>query len=160
MLARFDLLALSRRRSAKFVLASLMTIVVTTVFAAFTDLGLSARTLFTKAEAPSQSAILPPQGKPTPQRVETELITITPRGFEPAEIKRPRGRVFLLVNNRASLDEVTLRLDRVAGGRLHEVRVPKKRLDWAELFDLTPGQYVLTEASRPAWISRITVTPQ
>lgn|SRR5262249_22618582 len=96
--------------------------------------------------------------KPTPLRAE--LITITPRGFEPAEITRPKGRFLLAVDNRSGLDEVTLRLDRVAGNRLHEVRVPRKELDWSEVFDLNPGQYVLTEANNPRWACRFTITAQ
>ena len=66
----------------------------------------------------------------------------------------------LFVDNRSGLEEVTLRVDRVAGPRLHEVRVPREMLDWNEEINLTPGQYVLTEASHPDWVCRITVNPQ
>lgn len=106
------------------------------------------------AEARSQNA----RPKPTPLRVE--LITITPRGFEPAEITRSKGIFLLAVDNRSGLDEVTLRHDRVAGNRLHETRVPRKELDWSEVFDLNPGQYVLTEANHPQWACRFTITAQ
>jgi hypothetical protein len=53
---------------------------------------------------------------------------------------------------------VALRLDRVKGGRLHEVEVHRSKRFWAELFDLNPGQYALTEANNPGWTCRITIT--
>lgn len=102
-------------------------------------------------ESQVQSAV----PKPTPLQVE--LVTITPRGFEPAAISRSGGRFLLSVDNRSGLDEVTLRIDRVAGDRLREARVPRKELDWSEVADLTPGQYVLTEASHPQWVCRFTI---
>lgn len=34
---------------------------------------------------------------------ESELITITPHGFEPQEITRPQGRVLLMVDNQTDL---------------------------------------------------------
>src|SRR6266508_4488481 len=38
-------------------------------------------------------------------RIESELITITPRGFEPKEITRPTGEFLLVINNRSGLEE-------------------------------------------------------
>lgn len=99
------------------------------------------------------------QGKPPRRQVESELITITPAGFEPAVLTRPKGPFFLFVDNRSGLNSVSLRLDRVAGNRLHEVHVPREQLDWAEIFDLNPGEYVLSEADHPAWSCKITITP-
>jgi len=98
------------------------------------------------------------QGNPAQVRIEVERITIRPRGFEPTEITRPAGHFILAVNNRSGLEEVALRLDRVAGSRLREVRVPRTKLDWRSLVDLTPGRYVLTEANHPDWICHITIT--
>jgi hypothetical protein len=100
------------------------------------------------------------RAKPTPTRLDSVLITINRRGFEPAALSRPKGKFFLLVENRSGLREVDLRLDRVAGNRLHEVKVPREQLDWAELLDLNPGEYRLTEAGRSDWACRITITPQ
>jgi len=111
----------------------------------------SAATVALNVGSQVQSAV----PKPTPLQVE--LVTITPRGFEPAAITRPKGRFLLPVDNRSGLDEVTLRIDRVAGDRLHEARVPRKELDWSEVVDLTPGQYLLTEASHPQWVCRFTI---
>lgn len=92
--------------------------------------------------------------------MEAEIITITPLGFEPAEITRPKGAFFLVVDNRSGLEEITFRLDREAGQRQHEVRVPREQLDWDGVVDLHPGTYLLTEASHPDWLCRITITAQ
>lgn len=93
-------------------------------------------------------------------RVETELVTITPTGFDPAEITRPQGRFILKVDNRGGLEEVTLQLDGLRGGREREVRVRRTALDWRDLLDLRPGAYVLREAGHPGWACRITITPR
>lgn len=100
------------------------------------------------------------QNQSNRERVETELVTIRPTGFEPAEISRVQGRFLLAVDNRAGLEEVTLRLDRVAGNRLRDVKVPRRKLDWREFVDLTPGRYVLSEAAHPEWNCTITITPK
>jgi hypothetical protein len=98
------------------------------------------------------------QTQPTPARIETELVTIRPHGFEPQEITRPADPFFLAVENRSGLEEVTLRLDLMGGSRLKEVNVPRKKLDWRDAFDLPPGSYVLTEANHPEWVCNITIT--
>ena len=93
-------------------------------------------------------------------RLQAQLITLRPFGFEPKQITRSEGRFLLMVDNRSGLREMSLRLDRVAGNRLHEVRVPRERLDWREFFELTPGRYTLTEANHPDWVCDITITPR
>src|SRR6185503_3616408 len=71
---------------------------------------------------------------PTQQRVadfESELITITPHGFEPQEIIRPQGRVLLMVDNRSDLDMTSLRLTREAGPQINAIRVPREEPNWS-----------------------------
>jgi hypothetical protein len=92
--------------------------------------------------------------------IDGEVITLRPFGFDPSEIARTNGRFTLLVDNRTGLDEVHLRLDREAGGRVHEVRVPRRKLDWVQGVDLPPGRYLLTDANHPDWVCRITITPR
>lgn len=92
-------------------------------------------------------------------RVETELVTVTSDGFDPAEISRPKGRFYLAADNLTELPELTLRLTRETGHSAHEARVPEGQADWAGLLDLEPGTYVLREATHPEWTCRITVTP-
>jgi len=93
-------------------------------------------------------------------RLQTEVITILPDGFEPSQITRPFGRVFLLVENHSGLGEVSLALEREAGAHLLDVQVPREKLGWSDLIDLTPGEYVLTEANHADWVCKITITPK
>jgi hypothetical protein len=63
----------------------------------------------------------------------------------------------LVVDNRTGLRELTFRLDREGAGRLREVRMPRERLSYREVFDPPPGVYVLTEAEHPTWVCRVRV---
>jgi hypothetical protein len=89
---------------------------------------------------------------------ESELITITPHGFEPRELTRPPGQFLLLIDNRSDLAATLLSLTREAGPRTHEMHVPREEPNWSEVVDLQPGNYVLTEANHPRWECRITIT--
>ena len=89
---------------------------------------------------------------------ESELITITPHGFEPQEITRPQGRVLLMVDNQSDLAVTSLQLTREAGPRINEMRVSREQPNWSEAMDLHPGHYLLTESDHPDWQCRITVT--
>ncbi len=125
---------------------------------ATTAIGVSARSWFTSIRTMGGENQTQAQAKPAPVRIETELVTIRRHGFEPQEITRPADPFVLAVENRSGLEEVTLRLDRVAGNRLKEVNVPRKKLNWRDAFDLPPGRYVLTEANHPDWVCNITIT--
>lgn len=92
------------------------------------------------------------------ERIKTEVVTILPDGFEPAEITRRHGRFFLAVDNRSGLEQVSLRLDKETGNRLRDVRVNRADLDWADVVNLTPGTYLLTEANNPEWVCKIIIT--
>lgn len=93
------------------------------------------------------------------ESLKVELVTAGPEGFDPAEVTRPKGRFYLVVDNLSELPALDLRLTREAGHTLHEVRVPRGQADWAGLLDLKPGTYVLREDAHPGWACRITVTP-
>lgn len=98
------------------------------------------------------------QGNPHKTRIDGELVTILPTGFEPKTLTRPMGKFFLFVDNRSGLDSVTVRLDPVTGNRLVDVTTPRAKLDSVHFLDLTPGTYKLTEAAHPQWLCTITVT--
>jgi hypothetical protein len=143
-----------------------LTILVFTAVIAFLAFRAPAKAWLGKNALPQQQDPSTTQGqvaaatpKPVPTHVESELITIRPSGFEPTQITRPKGNFFLFVENRSGLNSVTLRLDRVAGNRLIDVPVPRERLDWAELLNLTPGDYTVTEANHPNWVCHVTITP-
>jgi hypothetical protein len=101
---------------------------------------------------------------PAADRVESELITLRPFGFEPAEIKRPAGEIVFIINNRSLLQDMSLTLSRVQGNRptdkVKDVGLRKGQPNWFERFNLPPGDYVLTEAGHPEWKCAITLTPR
>lgn len=91
------------------------------------------------------------------ERIDAELVTLRPAGFEPAEISRAGGRFLLAVNNRSGLEGLTLRLATESGARERDVNLGR-RLRWRERLNLSPGDYALTVAGRPDWTCRITIT--
>src|ERR1051325_5151397 len=52
------------------------------------------------------------------ERLETELLTLQPTGFEPNEIQRPQGTFILGVDNRSGIAAIELRFVRADGQRL------------------------------------------
>lgn len=100
------------------------------------------------------------QAQSTQSRIDTEVISITPLGLEPNEITRPRGPFFLRINNRSGLKEFSLSLAKVAGQKLVDAPFKNGRLNWSMALDLPPGDYLISEADRPEWTCRLTVTPQ
>lgn len=97
------------------------------------------------------------QGKPSGERVEAEVITLLPTGFEPAEITPSSGKFLLQVSNRSGLPEVNLQLEGENGDRRREVNVPRRKLDWREVVRLPRGTYLLSEANHPEWQCRIII---
>lgn len=100
---------------------------------------------------------IPPSGSSI-QRMDIEVITIRPTGFERTQITRPKGLFGIAVENRSGLADIVLRLDQEGGPRLRQAQLSSKKLDWKDVLDMLPGRYVLTEASNPSWLCRITIT--
>jgi|RhiMethySRZTD1v2_1073278.scaffolds.fasta_scaffold28820_4 hypothetical protein len=98
--------------------------------------------------------------RPAVSSPEARLITFQPYGFEPSEVTLKAAPFLLAVDNRSGVHEPVFRVNRVAGDRLHEVRMAKGRLAWRQLVNLSPGDYVLTEATHPDLVCRITITPR
>ena len=94
------------------------------------------------------------------ERLETELLTLQPTGFEPNEIQRPRGTFILGVDNRSGVDAIELRFVRTDGQRLKVLETQRRKISWREVVDLAPGQYVLSEANHPGWICTVTIRPR
>jgi hypothetical protein len=88
--------------------------------------------------------------------IESELITVTRRGFEPGTIVRPQGKFILMIEN-ATLQNLDLRFSREAGQSLNELRATRDEPDWNEIMDLNPGRYVLKELNHPEWTCIITI---
>jgi hypothetical protein len=113
------------------------------------------------AEVPAQNlAALPSQARAPGTRLTSHLLTLRPSGFEPAEAVWPRGPFFLSIDNRSNVNDITLRVDRRAGGRVKEVNLKMRKQRSAGVFNPPPGQYLLTEANHPEWICHITISPQ
>jgi uncharacterized cupredoxin-like copper-binding protein len=89
--------------------------------------------------------------------VQVLLLTLGPTSFEPSEVTLPKGKYLIVVHNRTGLEGFALRLERDGGVKLHEARVPARKLEWGGQFDMTPGEYVLSEADHPEWACRVNV---
>ena len=100
-------------------------------------------------------------GKPVrpqpPQVTESVLLTITPRGFDLTEITVAQGPFFLLVENRSGVPEMSLRINQAAGLLVKVADVGRELADWADLLDLPPGSYVLSETGHPGKVCSLTV---
>ena len=83
------------------------------------------------------------------------VFAIRPTGFDPPQIELEKGTYLFIVQNRCGIRDLTFRLDREAGNKLHEVH--DQKLQWKKQFDLNPGTYVLSVADHPEWRSVITV---
>jgi hypothetical protein len=68
--------------------------------------------------------------------------------------------IYLTVNNLSNVNELVLRLEREAGGRVREMKLRSKKERSAGALDLPPGNYLLTEANHPGWVCRIKVCPR
>ncbi len=113
--------------------------------------------LKTETAQPAVEPLAQPQQQAT--RVETELVTIHPYGFDQSEITRPAGRFFLVVDDRSGLESVSLDIRAEASSSaLRGVSFSREQTDWDELFDLQPGSYLLTEANHPDWVCHLTIT--
>jgi hypothetical protein len=113
-----------------------------------------------KSANPGAASAPDGQAMQTEPKMQAEIITITPRGFEPLEIRRAPGRFILMVENRSGLETVTFRLDQENGSRLYEKELPQEKPDWSEVIDLQPGTYQLTEADHADWLSRVTIAAE
>jgi hypothetical protein len=111
----------------------------------------------TKASLPASSTIaeatipVPTQESSGGERLEAEIINVTPTGFEPTEITRPAGRFLLAIQDRSGVGELTLRVIREGDGAEFLVPTRRKHRVWRDVVNPPPGRYLLTEANHPEW---------
>jgi hypothetical protein len=90
--------------------------------------------------------------------IETEVVRLTPAGFEPARIERPRGTFRLFVQSLLALPACTLVLENESKAAIKSsglARAPRQR--WVEDHSLTPGTYVLRVQEQPKLTLQIVV---
>jgi|GEM_PF-3280677 len=102
-----------------------------------------------------RSTVAPSVNAADRSNVEGIVFSVQPYGIEPSEVNIAKGSYLFIVQNRTNVRDLTFRIDRQAGGRVHEVRGQK--LQWKKIFDFNPGTYELTVADHPEWRSVITV---
>ena len=98
--------------------------------------------------------------KKKPVVTPSVLLTLTRKGFYPAEISIPQDPFFLVFENRSGLDDLDLQFDRATGGRLKEVSIVKEEPEWIEFLNLNPGDYVISDGRHPELRFRLRVTPR
>ena len=137
--------------------------VIATLLLAIVSLGVGARAWLDSRQEASPQAVgssVSLLQDTRSDRIEAEVITLTPTGFDRKEVTRRSGDFLLAVSNRSGLEEVLLRLDRIGGNRMQEQRLSKKRRAWRETKNLPAGQYILSEANNPDWVCQITITDE
>ena len=92
-------------------------------------------------------------------KLEVELITLRPEGFEPSKIVRQRGPFVLLVDDRSGKENSSLQLQRLKGERLRDLNTNRKKAEWYDLVNLPPGEYRLTDAANTERRCQITIEP-
>ena len=99
------------------------------------------------------------RGDSTSQPAEVELITLRPAGFEPSEITRSKGPFVLFVDDRSGKDNSSLELKRMNGQQVRAVSLNRRKSEWNDVVDLSPGTYVLQDASNSEFRCQITILP-
>ena len=98
----------------------------------------------------------PPPTLQADDRLEIELITLRPHGFEPNEITRPKGSFVLFVEDRSGKSNSSLRLHRLRGVLLRELNTSRMKAEWNDVINLPAGEYILTNDSQPEASCRLT----
>jgi hypothetical protein len=108
---------------------------------------------------PSAATALESQKKHARATVPSHVLVLRPNGFEPAEVRWPKERFFLAVENHTDARELKLVLSRENGNRVHDFTRKMRKERGLGILDLPPGEYFLSEANHPKWVCRITITP-
>ena len=91
-------------------------------------------------------------------KLEVELVTLRASGFEPLEIRRPKGSFVLLLEDRSGKDAVAFTLRDVKGQHLRKVNTSRTKFEWHDVLNLQPGDYLLTSNSSDS-ACHITILP-
>src|SRR5437588_6709699 len=83
--------------------------------------------------------------------------TLHSTGFDPAHVTCAAGHIKLAVANESGTDGLTLRMKRMGGDVVREDQMPAGSSEWTGEYDLSAGNYVLSEVNNPAWLFYVTV---
>ncbi|HJP93168.1 MAG TPA: hypothetical protein VJ875_14515 [Pyrinomonadaceae bacterium] len=78
-------------------------------------------------------------------QLEVEFITLRPSGFEPSEIRRPKGSFVLLVEDRSGKANSLFTLQRIQGEHLREINTNRMKFEWYDVLNLPPGDYLVID---------------
>jgi hypothetical protein len=124
----------------------------TIIVALITSLAVSALLITVSGHSgKAQPKPAPPEQGKKDQRLEVEVVNISPDGFEPQEIERKAGPFLLSVSNRSGIDSLNIKIETEQHGRFREKSLPLETPYWREVIDPPPGRYVITEANHPEW---------
>ena len=107
------------------------------------------------ATAANQAEKNSPSG--SEKTLSTRVLVLNIDGFEPAEVIWEKKEFLLVIDNHTAITDLTFQLNREHGARVKEIKMNMRKQRTAGVFDLSPGQYVLTEVNHPDWVCRISV---
>lgn len=87
-------------------------------------------------------------------------FVITPRGLEPADMSITPGRYWVAIDNNLDFKENSLNIDRIGGPRIKSGKTFQGQRKFRGFVDFSPGEYLVSESSRPGLQSKITVSAQ
>jgi len=135
---------------------------------AFAAISLYPRVFARSVQAESVSAAEPlgdvatsqPQKDGPNRPMKSEVIVLTPRGFEPNLIRRGAGKVLLVIVNDSEMPTLTLRAESADGAflRFEEMRRNKRR--WNLPVDLPAGRFQIMDIEHPEHTLRIEAVKQ
>jgi hypothetical protein len=101
-----------------------------------------------------------PADQDNPGRSQVEMLPITLRagGFVPGEMTKPSGEYIISISNLSDVPDLVIRMGRENGEKMHEGKASRRKPYWRQQVRLTPGTYLIGEASHPEWVCRINVT--
>jgi hypothetical protein len=90
--------------------------------------------------------------------IEVEVVTLTPRGFWPNSLSRPRGPFRLLIQNTTRTKNIPIDFVDGQSTKVKDLsigeRAGKRR---SELVDLPPGRYTVRVPSQARWTLQIEI---
>lgn len=89
--------------------------------------------------------------------LQVEQLKITKFGFQPSEIKRAAKPFLFAIDS--SVGEVHLRLNNAVGTLVRQRSMAPEKRRLREMYDLAPGDYVLTDDNHPDWTCTISIAP-